>query len=123
MALSRRAGWPVSGGVDAGEGPLGPADRVFGFRVLLEGRLDGAEGGAVSCGQGPPGQDRRQRGGTGAEEPGWRVDTGQVDGQNGERFPQVFQSVGVGQGLLELRGTDGGAEIGGGLRGDGTVGG
>lgn len=37
----------MSGGADAGESVLEPADRVFGFGVLRGGGCDGAEGGAV----------------------------------------------------------------------------
>jgi hypothetical protein len=49
------------------------------------------------------------------------VDMGKSDGHSGKCFPQVFQAIGRGQGLLDLGSADGGVQVGGSLREDHAV--
>lgn len=46
------------------------------------------------------------------------VDVSKSDGHSGECFPQVFQALYGGQRFLGLGSTDGGVQVGGGLRDD-----
>lgn len=90
-------------GSDPRKDVLESADGLLRLRVFLRTREDSAEGAATISRQGTPAQDRFERvDGTG-EEPGQvAVSASEGDGQDGERFPQVFEPVFLRQCLLDI---------------------